>query len=413
MYSIGSSKYKLLFVFLLFSCFLGFFSAQFMFVADVLIGYSILTTCKTNGLFKKPMYLFLFFLICSAISCLYFEKQSLLLSFTNLDFVTFFSFFSYFFMIKKRKVPFTVSNIEWCITRLYFVIFFLFLIQYALLPNKILNLATFIEGEKRFTIFGQIVTLVAYFYFLNKYIIQRKNKYLLYLLPELLIVFMQGFRSYIVVIIFVSILFVVKVGGFKKTISIILIAPIMAFFIIQIPIVNNAISNMLDRQVDANFSNEDYIRVRQFEYFTTEHFKSPIEYVFGSGFSNPRSEYGKKMLFLKGMVDENKTGPIGGWRDWGLVGLSWTIGIPCLLCILFCLFKILRSKLPKEYLYLKYFYIFILLTSLTSVEFYRWGSVFIHGVLFYQFELILNRQKLNEKYVQNKKYENKNFISCK
>ena len=388
-----SSRYRLLFIFLLFSCVLGVLPPQFMLVADIVVIYSIFKTRNVKGMFKIPMCLFLVFLLCSAISCYYYEKQSFWLTFTNLDFITFFSFLSYFFMIKRRKAPFSIQDIEWCVTRLYFIIFFIFLVQYALLPNKILHLATFIEGEKRFTVFGQIVTLAAYFYFLNKYIILKKNKYLLYLLPELLIVFIQGFRSYIAAIILVSALFFIKVGGLKRTISIILITPIMAFFIIQIPIVNNAISNMLERQVDANFSNEDYIRVRQFEYFTTEHFKSPVEYVFGSGFSNPRSEYGKRMFYLQGMVDENSTGPIGGWRDWGMFGLSWIIGLPCLLCILFCIFKILRAKLPKQYLYLKYFYAFILLTSLTSVEFYRWGSVFFHGVLFYLFELIVKTQK--------------------
>lgn len=389
----NSTKKKFLFIFLLFSCVLGLLPEQFMLVADLVIIYSILKTWNVRGMFKTSMYLFVIFLLCSAISCYFYEKQSFWLTFTNLDFIMFFSFLSYFFMIKKRKTAFTVSDIEWCITRLYFIIFLVFLIQYALLPHRILHLATFIEGEKRFTVFGQIVTLAAYFYFLNKYIISKKNKYLLYLLPELLIVFMQGFRSYIVAIILVSALFVVKVGGIKRTMSIILITPILAFFIIQIPIVNNAVSNMMDRQVDANFSNEDYIRLRQFEYFTTEHFKSPVEYVFGSGFSNPRSEYGKRMFYLQGMVDENQTGPIGGWRDWGMVGLSWIIGLPCLLCILFCIFRIFRTNIPKQYLYLKYFYVFILLTSVTSVEFYRWGSVFFHGVLFYQFEMIVRKQK--------------------
>lgn len=402
----------LFWIFLLFSCILGFLPAQFMIVADILILHALFKTLKSKGMFVYPMRLFLIFLICSTISCYYFEKQSFYLSFTNLDFVMFFSFLSYFFMIKKRSAAFTVSDIEWCITKLYFIIFILFLIQYALLPHQILHLATFIEGEKRFTIFGQIITLVAYFYFLNKYLTNKKKKYILYLLPELVIVFIQGFRSYILAIVLVSILFAIKVGGLKRTISILLLIPIIALFMVQIPIVNNAISNMLNRQTDANFSNEDYIRVRQFEYFTNEHFKSPIEYFFGSGFSNPRSEYGKRMFYLQGMTTENQTGPIGGWRDWGMVGLSWIIGLPCLLCILFCILKIFVTKIPKQYYYLKYFYLFILLTAITSVEFYRWGSVFIHGILFYQFELIVKKQKsLN---LVNKQYhdENKNTLYC-
>ncbi len=406
------SKYKLLIIFLIFNCFLGALYAQFSIVADVIILYAIMKTFNTAAYFKKVMLFFMFFLICSIISCFYYEKQSFWLTFTNLDFIVFFPFLSYFYMIEKRRRPFSIEDIEWCIRILYFIIFLLFIIQYVLLPYKIINLATFIEGEKRFTIYGQIITLVAYFYYLNKYLVTKRNKYLLFLFPEILIVFIQGFRSYIVALILVSILFIVKVRGLRKVVSIVLITSVLSLFIVQIPIVNNAISNMLNRQVDANFSNEDYIRVRQFEYFTTEHFKSPVEYIFGSGFSNPRSEYGKKMSYLKSQTDVNQTGPIGGWRDWGLVGLSWIIGVPCLLCILFCIFKILRGKIPKQYLYLKYFYLFILLTSITSVEFYRWGSVFIHGVLFYLFELIVkNKETANIN--RNIQYENKNIVHSK
>ena len=392
-------KYKLLIIFLIFSCFFGFFDAKFAIVSDIIILCAIFKTINVQGYFKKIMLFFMLFLLCSVISCYIYEKQTFWLSITNLDFIAFFPFLSYFYMIKKRNNQFTINDIEWNIKILYIIIFFLFMIQYIILPNKIMHLATFIEDEKRFTIYGQIITLVAYFYYLNRYLITNKNKYLFLLIPELLIVFIQGFRSYIVVLIVVSILFLLNVGKLKKMIAFALIAPILILLIIQVPIVNNAISNMQNRQVEDNFSNEDYIRVRQFQYFTTEHFKSPVEYLFGSGFSNPRSSYGKNMLYLRGTTYENQTGPIGGWRDWGLVGLSWMIGLPCFLCILFCILKILQAKIPKQYLYLKYFYLFILFTSVTSVEFYRWGSVFIHGVLFYLFEQITknNVALLNEK----------------
>lgn len=392
-------KYKLLIIFLIFSCFLGFFDAKFAIVSDIIILCAIFKTINVQGCFRKIMLFFVLFLLCSVISCYIYEKQSFWLSITNLDFIAFFPFLSYFYMIKKRNKQFTINDIEWNIRIFYIVIFFLFMIQYIILPHQIIHLSTFIEGEKRFTIYGQIITLIAYFYYLNRYLITNRNKYLFFLLPELLIVFIQGFRSYIVVLIGVSILFLLNVGKLKKIVVLALVAPILALLIIQLPIVNNAISNMQNRQVEDNFSNEDYIRVRQFEYFTKEHFKSPVEYLFGSGFSNPRSSYGKKMLYLGGSSYENQTGPIGGWRDWGLVGLSWIIGLPCFLCILFCILKILLTKIPKQYLYLKYFYIFILFTSVTSVEFYRWGSVFMHGVLFYLFEQIIKEKEylLNEK----------------
>lgn len=403
-----TNKYKLFCIFLLFTCVLGVFPAQFMVISDIIIIYSILGIKDTKAIFTKPLNIFLIFLFINIVSCYYYEKQSILLSITNIDFITFFPFLSYFYMIRKRKNPFSIEDIEWNIKRFYFIIFFIFVVQYALLPYRIINLSTYIEEEKRFTIFGQIITIVAYFYFLNKYLITKKNKYMAFLLPEILIVFIQGFRIYILALIIVSALFIIKTGSFKKTIKLVSIAFIISLFLIQIPIVNNAISNMQNRQIDNNFSNEDYIRIRQFEYFTTEHFKSSMEYILGSGFSNIRSEYGKKMFYLQQLNNENQLGPIGGWRDWGMVGLSWMIGIPCMLCILYCIFIILKTHIPKQYLYLKYFYLFILLTSVTSVEFYRWGSVFIHGILFYLFEII-KKSEINNKIL----YENKNIIHSK
>lgn len=408
---IFNNHYKLFFVFLIFSCVFGVFPAQFALVADVLVAYSIFCTINTKALFKKTLYIFILFLFLNVVSCFYYEGQSFLSTATNLDFISFLPFLSYFYMIKKRKHPFSIEDIEWCIKIVYFLIFFIFVIQYILLPYKLINLATYIEDEKRFTIFGQIITIVAYFYFFNKYLITKKNKYIVYLLPEILIIFIQGFRSYFLSLIIVSVLFIVQIGGLKKLIKLLSVTVILSLLIVQLPIVDNAISNMKNRQVEGNFSNEDYIRVRQFQYFTAEHFKSPIEYVLGSGFSNVRSEYGKRMFYLQQLAHENQIGPIGGWRDWGMLGLSWIIGIPCIVCILFCIFKILKANIPRRYLYLKYFYLFILLTSITSVEFYRWGSVFIHGVLFYLFELIKKQSGLtNNRYMI---YEEKNIIHSK
>lgn len=406
-----NNHYKLFFVFLIFSCVFGVFPAQFTLVADILVVYSIFCTINTKGLFKNTLYIFILFLFLNVISCYYYEGQSFLSTATNLDFISFLPFLSYFYMIKKRKHPFSIEDIEWCIKVVYFLIFFVFMIQYILLPYKLINLATYIEDEKRFTIFGQIITIVAYFYFFNKYLITKKNKYIVYLLPEILIIFIQGFRSYFLSLILVSVLFIIRTGGLKKLIKLLSITVILSLLIVQLPIVDNAISNMKNRQVEGNFSNEDYIRIRQFQYFTAEHFKSPIEYILGSGFSNVSSEYGKRMFHLQQLAHENKIGPIGGWRDWGMLGLSWIIGIPCIVCILFCIFKILKANIPRRYLYLKYFYLFILLTSITSVEFYRWGSVFIHGVLFYLFELIKKQSDLtNNRYTI---YEEKNIIHSK
>lgn len=154
-------------------------------------------------------------------------------------------------------------------------------------------------------------------------------------------------------------------------------------------VVQNSINNMMKRQEAGDtFANEDYIRVIQFNYFTKEHFKSPVEYILGSGIPNPRTKYGQPFYTV-----DPTLGPYNGWQDWGIVGLSWMIGIPAVLALLFPVFRIIRRKCDDKILFLKFFYIFLLLSSFTTIEFYRVGSFFFHGLLFYLYELYHRHSK--------------------
>lgn len=378
-------------------CF-GLLMPQLTVVADVVILYCMIFSNKNQGMFKLPMYFAAFFLICSFISCWYYEKQSIFLSLTNITTITFLPIFSYFYMIRqKRNIP--VGTFEKFVKYSYLFVFVLFTIQYMALPIRLLNLATFIEQEKRFTIYGQSIMILGYFIFLNKYLLTNKKKYLIFLFPEIIVVFMQGFRSYLLAIVVTTLLFVLIVGGIKKCLKVTIPMTLLVISISFIPAVNNAINKMQERQKENNYSNRDYIRVRQFDYYTTEHFKDRIEYFFGSGFPNIKSTYGKRMDYYNQLSDNNGgLGPIAGWPDWGMVGLSWMLGIPFILCFLYCIGKILLTKLPRQFLYYKFFYLFILMISLSSVEFYRTGSVYIHGMIFYFFEQIIrqinNRRQL-------------------
>mgnify|MGYP000067935445 FL=1 len=157
----------------------------------------------------------------------------------------------------------------------------------------------------------------------------------------------------------------------------------------QTSVVQNSINNMMKRQEAGDtFANEDYIRVIQFNYFTKEHFKSPVEYILGSGIPNPRTKYGQPFYTV-----DPTLGPYNGWQDWGIVGLSWMIGIPAVLALLFPVFRIIRRKCDDKILFLKFFYIFLLLSSFTTIEFYRVGSFFFHGLLFYLYELYHRHSK--------------------
>ena len=148
-----------------------------------------------------------------------------------------------------------------------------------------------------------------------------------------------GFRTQLAAIV---LLLAVMTSLIKKTSTAkyIIIFAILAVILYQIPLVQNSLGNMMERQAEgASFNNKDYIRLVQFDYFTQHHFKSYLEYFFGSGVPNPRSSYGAPFYNVDTYI-----GPYNGWRDWGLVGLSWIIGLPTVIFLLVPVFRIIFSK---------------------------------------------------------------------
>ncbi|WP_443606308.1 hypothetical protein [Alistipes finegoldii] len=245
----------------------------------------------------------------------------------------------------------------------------------------------------RFTMYGQLIAYICLFYFYGKYLFSGKTKYLLYILPAFFVLFIAGFRTQMAAILLALGLFtysVKKIASVKYMFLFLIVIGVLS----QTSVVQNSINNMMKRQEAGDtFTNEDYIRVIQFNYFTKEHFKSPVEYVFGSGIPNPRTKYGQPFYTV-----DPALGPYNGWHDWGIVGLSWMIGIPAVLALLFPVFRIIRRKCDDNILFLKFFYIFLLLSSFTTVEFYRVGSFFFHGLLFYLYELYYRQSANAQKY---------------
>ena len=77
-----------------------------------------------------------------------------------------------------------------------------------------------------------------------------------------------GFRTQLAAIV---LLLAVMTSLIKKTSTAkyIIIFAILAVILYQIPLVQNSLGNMMERQAEgASFNNKDYIRLVQFDYFT-------------------------------------------------------------------------------------------------------------------------------------------------
>ena len=371
---------------LLFSCCWGILPYQFVLLPVVFALYYMIKTIleRRPGMFKKYLIIYFIFFIISAFSCMHFEDQSLSKTFTAVACLQLFPVISYFIFLSGK---YTIKEIEKALAIAYVIFLCCFTIQ-LIYPDKIFNLATDYMDIGRFTMYGQLIAYICLFYFYGKYLFSGKTKYLLYILPAFFVLFIAGFRTQMAAILLALGLFtysVKKIASVKYMLLFLIVIGVLS----QTSVVQNSINNMMKRQeAGATFANEDYIRVIQFNYFTKEHFKSPVEYVFGSGIPNPRTKYGQPFYTV-----DPALGPYNGWQDWGIVGLSWMIGIPAVLALLFPVLRIIRRKCDDNILFLKFFYIFLLLSSFTTVEFYRVGSFFFHGLLFYLYELYYRRSK--------------------
>ena len=69
------------------------------------------------------------------------------------------------------------------------------------------------------------------------------------------------------------------------------------------------------------------------------------------------------------------------YGDWGLIGLSWIVGIPVVLLILLYCMKAFFIKVENKYIYLACYFIFIVFASIFSREIYRYGNFFIQALI--------------------------------
>lgn len=100
----------------------------------------------------------------------------------------------------------------------------------------------------------------------------------------------------------------------------------------------------------------------------------------------PYSDYGK----FENDVMIDKYGLY--YADWGLIGLSWMIGIPTVLVMVYYSFKMFLTKVPKEYLYLGVYFFNIVISSITTHEFYIHENFVVQSILFCVFVKILQKQ---------------------
>jgi len=134
---------------------------------------------------------------------------------------------------------------------------------------------------------------------------------------------------------------------------------------------------------------EDYIRMLTFNFLFGEVNAGVGSIIFGNGMPVSGTEYGRLVLD----VGANMLGFISA--DLGMVGFAFNFGLLSVLAFL-NLFRIgIFKKLPKDSVYLNVFFIYLVISSVTTAEIYRAGMFVVEAVGFYLITCVCyNKNKL-------------------
>lgn len=331
--------------------------------------------------FRLSFLLMIIGLFLSMISCNIYRSQDLLSSFKALP-VVFYIFFYYALLYFKP----TVTQIEKVLQWLIIIFDILYISQFALLQSGIVFLpmdeTTLDQGEEaRFRMVASGLASLGVFYGCNELFINRKRLLpTIFVVLSLVVILLMAFRTMIFFTLLFSVILLFKVNnGFnRKTILYIIVGIILLLVLFTIPVLSDKLNYMLEKQFGEDsqtLGNKDYIRNITLNYYLFEHFKSPWEYIFGSGLPFYEHPYYKEFRIL------GSSGIF--WMDWGLLGLSWMIGIVPVCCMIYYSFKSYFMKVDNNYYYLGIWFVYLVVSSITTAEFFREGNFVIQALCLY------------------------------
>jgi hypothetical protein len=342
----------------------------------------------TPSNFKNLLFIFFVALIVSAISCYFFHGQSI---FKTILAMRYFFYFALYFVLSKTDLE--VDKLEKL--ALYGSVFYIliFTIQFVLFPIEIVPLGRiedFENGFLRVRIEGAGFLMLAGYLKLNRFLISRKKLDLFIYLICLIFLIALGFRTLFIAAILSSLYLIVIVAESTKiSIKYISYFIIIASIVLNISFVQEMINSYVEKTNTQFEQNETYIRFLTFDFFYNQVNINEISILFGNGFPQEDSDYGKLVL---GFGAEEK-GYI--FADIGLIGFVFIFGgISCFVFILIAI-KAILSRTRREDKYINVYFLYILISSITTVEIYRQGMFGIEALLLYLIDrsVYLNKQR--------------------
>ena len=388
-------KYKLILLLLLLSNFYGVTTFPIM-LFMLILGLYCKNTILLSNQYTKVILYFVFFVCLSTISAYLIREQPIL---DSLRASSNYLSILFFYLLVKLKIKKTIAEnviiLFGILTAIIYIIQFI-LLQKGIIFLKVQENAIALSTEARFRITCSASIFLSYFCSLNQFLINRNKKYLFSLIILSVPIILQAFRTQIIAIILFSFIMLVLLWykGYVKIKRIILIFFIFTYPLYQMPIVQEKITYMVEKQTksDETFWNKDYIRWKCLDYYSHTYQKSSLEYIIGSGI--PYSGEFKKNL-------DSITSQGLFYQDIGLIGLAFIIG-PISIFFLIKLFlkPFFLLSYNSRYIYISIYFIFMLSISFTNAEVFRSGNFLIHSLAFYISYLCYKEKIKSHSYVK-------------
>lgn len=325
-----------------------------------------------NTTFRNIIMLMIAFCFLNCMTMQYFRDQSFLQTVPQLS--HYLMLFSYFYFVRERI---SLESLERLLFTLTAIFVFCYMLQYVAYPKVIFSGGDAEFGDDvRIRLYGQNICSLGYFYCLNKVLTDTSKTvkgFSVLAVLALFIMILWGFRTITVALIAISILMYCRIKGVGKFVTLLPFFLVVLVLIVQIPIVSEKIDFMMERfNNGGNMNNKEYIRNILIEYFLNEHFQSDWEMFLGSGLPAGHSQYAAliESLGARGMH----------WNDMGLWGLSWMLGIPAVATMILYGVKAVLVKVPTEYKYASYWFLFLLLIGFTTAEYIRIGNYIAQAI---------------------------------
>ena len=264
-----------------------------------------------------------------------------------------------------------------------------FTIQFIIYPIEIVPFGAvegFDRGFLRVRFEGVGFMTLSGLHALNKYLVKHDRKYILYYILCLSFVFMLGFRSLLLTYLVSTVVTVYLCNGMSfRTIISISVLSLLALFSLNFDFVLGFISEAIELTNSQFEQGEEYIRFQTFNFLFNEVNYNFITILFGNGFPYHNSDYG---VYVLG-VGSGLMGYIAA--DLGLIGMSFYYGVFSTLVFVFMFVIVIFYQLDKQYVYIKGFFIYLIISSFTTAEIFRSGMFGVEMLALYLSTLGIKR----------------------